>query len=216
MKRILLVTAAIVGTVLATAVLALGESRQRGAFNTVVVRNNQFDPDRVPSETVTQGAIEIRWFGDTGGPHSVRQDDRLFSSGAPDSPFGTFDQDISAGSYHYYCTVHGSPRGGMDGVVRVRPSPEPGDGDSALVFWADPAAEARHRFTVQFRRKAASARRWKTWKAASKRISGDFGARNVPINARPGITYEVRARTFVKGARDRRSGFSPREPLMVD
>lgn len=180
-----------------------------------MVVDNDFKPRLIPMETVTQGAIEIRWSGETTSQsHNVRQDDRLFKSGPPEAPFGQFDEDISAGRYHYYCQVHGSKAGGMDGVIKVRPIPEQGDGDSAVIFWADEEAEPKHRFTVQFRREGAS--KWKTWRKRTARISGNFGQADNPINAVPGTTYQVRARTFVKKKPHRRSGWSPAEPFTVD
>src|ERR671918_338248 len=91
-KKIVLAGMALATAALLSSTVVAGQPQPRGAFNTVTVSNNQFQPRVIPTETVTQGAIEIRWSGDSGGPHNVRQDDRLFYSGPPATPFGQFDE----------------------------------------------------------------------------------------------------------------------------
>jgi plastocyanin len=178
------------------------------------VVDSQFRPATSPSVTTVQEQHEFAWLeDDTNLRHNVNQDDRLFRSGAPRANFGQYTEDISAGTYHYYCQMHGSRAGGMDGVVRVRPDVTPGNGASAMAFWADPQAEAKHRFAVQFRRLGAT--RWRTWKRGAAGFKGNFGLNDNPINANPTVTYQLRARTFVKGDRDRRSGWSQPESFDV-
>jgi plastocyanin len=166
-----------------------------------------FDP-RNATATVNPGptgagGAEFAWLGpDTKDEHNVRQDDRLFRSGPASESFHEYQTDISAGRYHYYCEVHGSKSGGMAGTVRVRPAIE-----GAFVRWADSAAEANQRFTVEFRKQGA--RRWKRWKGATKAPRLEFGAQNKPVRVRPGQNYQVRVRTFLAGNRKKRSGWSP-------
>jgi plastocyanin len=204
MKRIVLVSTAAVAAVAG----ALAASAGAGAPALVVTfDDDSFDP-RQASVQVNPGSPEIAWErAETNLEHDVRQDDRLFRSGPPSPDYDGHADDIAAGKYHYYCTVHGSRAGGMDGVLRVEPKVAPGPGQSFRVAWADRSAEAKHLYDVEFR--VEGQRRWKTWKRATKRASGRFGARNDPVNVKPGKAYEVRAQTFVKGHRDRRSGWSP-------
>jgi len=156
--------------------------------------------DRAPAGA---GGAEFAWLGPgTTDEHNVRQDDRLFRSGPASEDFHEYQTDISAGRYHYYCELHGSPSGGMAGTVRVRPAIE-----GAFVRWADSASEANQRFAVEFRKQGA--RKWKTWKRATKAARLKFGARNKPVNVQPGRKYEVRVRTFLASNKKKRSGWSP-------
>jgi plastocyanin len=158
----------------------------------------------VDPRVAAQSGAEFAWLGPgTTDPHNVREDSRLFRSGDPDVNVDEFQLDISAGRYHYYCEVHGSAAGGMDGVVRVRPRVQTSPAGTGVI-WADDAAEASHRFKVQYRRKGTT--KWKTWKPATKRTSALFG----PVPAGASRKYQVRARTFVKGQEERRSGWSPK------
>jgi plastocyanin len=167
----------------------------------------EFDPATasatVDPDVVTAGGAEFAWLGPgTVDEHNVRQDDKLFRSGPPSEDFHEYQTDISAGRYHYYCDLHGSQAGGMAGTVRVRPAIE-----GAFVRWADAAAEEKHRFTVEFRRKGG--RKWATWKRATKAPRLEFGAGNKPVRVKPGRDYQVRVRTFVANKPKRRSGWSP-------
>jgi plastocyanin len=204
MKRIVLTSTAAVAAVAA----ALAASAGAGAPTLVVTfDDDSFNPRQARVE-VSSASPEIAWErAGTNLEHDVRQDDRLFRSGPPSPDYDGHADEIAAGKYHYYCTVHGSRAGGMDGVLRVEPQVAAGPGQSFRVAWADRDAEAKHRYAVEFRVKGKP--RWRTWERATKRTSGRFGARNEPVNVKRGKVYDVRARTFVRGHRDRGSGWSP-------
>ncbi len=206
MKRIVL------GGLTAAAVAvagALAASAGAGAPTLVVTfDDDSFNPRQV-GVTVSPASPEIIWERDAGTnlEHDVRQDDGLFRSGPPSQDYDGHADEVAAGKYHYYCTVHGSRAGGMDGVLRVEPRVAAGSGQSLRVVWADRDAEAKHRYAVAFRVEGTS--RWRTWKRGTERPSGQFGAGNEPVNLNPNLVYQVRARTFVKGHPDRRSNWSP-------
>jgi plastocyanin len=204
MKRIVLGTS----TAAVAVVAALAASAGAGAPTLVVTFDDDSFNPRQARVNVSPTSPEIAWErADTNLEHDVRQDVGLFRSGPPSPDYDGHADQIAAGKYHYYCTVHGSRAGGMDGVLRVEPRIGPGPGQSFRVAWADRDAEAKHRYAVEFRVEGKP--RWRTWERATKRTSGRFGARNEPVNVKPSKVYDVRARTFLKGNRDRRSGWSP-------
>ena len=173
-----------------------------------------FKPAKPPPFGVSSGAREVAWLGpDTDLPHNIHQDKRLFRSGPPSTTVDEYQTDIAAGRYHYYCQVHGSKSGGMDGVLKIRPRFSASGPDTIGIFWADSEAEAKHRYRVEFRRAAAN--RWKVWKKGTAQTGDVFGADGDPVNANPNREYQVRVRTFVKGNKERRSGWSPRLTFQV-
>ena len=115
--------------------------------------------------------------------HNVIQDRGLFRSGPPGRG-KRFRIDISAGDWHYYCVVHGSVLGGMDGTIAVRPIAERGDGDSALVRWAGGDSESGNRFEVEWREQGKS---WRTWKDSTAKPKLEFGEDGSPTVADPGV-----------------------------
>ncbi len=179
--------------------------------------NSSFTP-RKANAVVSAGSTEGVWIADPNPPalsHNIRQDKRLFRTGPPNQ-MPEKQLHVSAGTYHYYCEVHGSRAGGMDGFLRVRPTISAGLGDTAVITWADEEAETNHRFAVQYR---LQGKRWKDWKRRTRRTNGVFGGNNKPINANPNRTYQVRVRTFVKpkpGRKPKRSSrWSPPIPFQV-
>src|SRR5688572_13718559 len=109
---------------------------------------NKFAP-KVASFTLISS--NFYWYWGAGGvtsrPHNVRQDDRLFRSGAPTKNGGNISFSVSAGTFPYFCEVHGGPGGrGMSGKVKVPPkegSPEP---DGVPVSWAVDASTTGSRY----------------------------------------------------------------------
>ena len=82
----------------------------------ITVKNFSFDP---PALTVPVGT-EVEWVFQ-GGRHTVNADDGSFKSGAM-TEGGSFKHRFAkAGTYRYYCELHGS-KGGHDmaGVVTVK------------------------------------------------------------------------------------------------
>jgi plastocyanin len=138
--------------------------------------------------------------------HNVRQDDRLFFSGSPEDPLN-FRINASAGSYHYYCTLHGSRQGGMAGRVKVRPIAVP---DSLVgqieVRWADANTNTGSRFDVRYK---VDQRRWKTWKNDTRKFRGFFGRNDRPVNYNPDRhNYKIKVRSERRRV-SKRSDWSP-------
>jgi plastocyanin len=196
-------------TVAASFVLAVPAAAPAGADSRpaeIEFGSNFFTPAHAGPVDVRQFGLESVWV--TSGPnadHNVREDSRLFRSGAPGKGH-EFREEISAGSWHYYCEVHGSILGGMDGTIDVRPVVSHRDGHSALVRWADNDSESGDRYEVEWRVKD---KRWQTWKESTVEQKLEFGGSGSPVAADPDRTYEVRARSFAADHPSRRSGLSP-------
>jgi plastocyanin len=100
------------------AVMSCLASPALAANRTVNAEDNQFVLPRVgvkPGESVT-------WTNTGNGAHNVAFDDGSFISPSPPSlgPWTTSRTFDSAGSYRYYCQVHGGPGGqAMSGIVDV-------------------------------------------------------------------------------------------------
>lgn len=165
----------------------------------VEVRDNAFDPRR--TRVVTGGSV--RWMRAAGSvnPHNVREDGGLFRSGAPTSGAIDFTVAFSAGTFHYYCEVHGSPSGGMDGLVRVpvkiKPAPA---GPPFRVIWATKGSETGSRYDVKYR---AGDGPWKRWKRNASGKRAVFGKKGRPERVSTGVTYSFRARSKEGAARSR-------------
>ena len=141
MRRSLIISAAAVALALTFPAAAGAVPRE------IDVDDDFFAPKNPPTRNFEPGP-SFRWTngGGTSNDHNVRQDDRLFSSGGlTDGPIN-FAIRASAGSYHYYCTLH--RRQGMSGRVKVRPIAVP---DSLVgeieVRWAN--AEHQHGLAVR-------------------------------------------------------------------
>jgi plastocyanin len=111
-----LLTAIVVGALAYASVASAAATQIR-------VDDNFYAPD-LATRNLSSGA-SFTWVTATGATalHNVRQNATLFNSGAPTRNLN-FSARVSAGTYHYYCTLHGTASGGpgdMDGVVRVRP-----------------------------------------------------------------------------------------------
>jgi plastocyanin len=175
------------------------------------------DVKRIPvSYGATESPIFWIWCESAGGdcpaatdnPHNVREDSRLFHSGSPVADRATFERDFSAGTFHYYCDLHGSVSGGMDGVIRV----DLLHGDAPLgraftVRWAGPVTETGSAFDARFR---VDGGRWRTWKSDTRAFKGVFGRNGNPVRVRPDHNYDFQARSQKTAAAEhRRSGWSP-------
>lgn len=173
---------------LAAGLLVPGPARA-GQMN-VEVHDNFFAPDAVGNQV----GDTVRWFSDgTDNTHNVRQDGELFDSGLPTMLPFTYDVVFSAGTFHYYCEVHGSEVGGMDGLVRipVRINPAP-DGLRFTVRWATDASETGSVYDVHFR---VGSGEWRRWKRDTTALSGVFGRNGNPVRVRDGVRYRFRARS---------------------
>jgi plastocyanin len=194
----------------AAAALALAVPASAGVPQTVGVEDDFFDPD-VTEQGVT---LSVTWeWADVVNEHNVRQDDKLFRSGSPtanqDESFQIFP---SAGTYHYYCELHGGEAGGMDGTLKVSPifaSPFKQGGEMISILWADPSLPgfaSGDQFDVQYK---VGDREWKYWKKNTSKHGGSFGKNGKPVDVKPGKTYKIRARSEKSSNPKKRSGWSP-------
>jgi len=201
----------LVGIVAATtgAALALASSAHAG-FGPIGVGDDFFDPSTTIEAGLFGGVFSWQWNDDITNDHNVRQDNKLFNSGAPtddtDTSFGSIE--LPAGKYHYYCTLHGSKNGGMDGNIEIVPlvgSPSPGE---VPITWAlDNDIRVGDRWEVQYR---VGNGNWKTWKKNTSALQGTFGANDKPVNYNETKEYSVKVKTKLASNPDRQSKFSPR------
>lgn len=161
-----------------------------GTMNVEIV-DSEFRPDIIGNRV----GDTVRWFNDgtTLFNHNVREDGELFRSGEPTSGLIDFPVVFSAGTFHYYCEIHGNESGGMDGLVRipVRISAAP-DGLKFTVRWATEASETGNVYDVQFRVGSGD---WRSWKRDTSRNKGVFGENGNPVRVRDGVLYRFRARS---------------------
>ena len=198
MKRFLLVLT-VVGLAYASVAAA--------AASQIKIDDNFFAPDAPPVRNVVAGA-SFQWQSAPSSNlrHNVRQDSKLFYSGIPTSANINFSISASAGTYHYYCEEHGSSGGGMDGVVRVRPSFNANPtGLPFTVTWALPGTNTGTQFDVRYRVGTAGA--WILWKNNVAARSAIFGLNGQPVQVMPGRTYQFQARSQKTPTQP--SGFSP-------
>ncbi|MBA2726312.1 MAG: hypothetical protein H0U53_10015 [Actinobacteria bacterium] len=165
------------------------------AAESVTVRDNAFDP---ATTKATVGQTVVWETGSTtSDSHNVREDGKIFYSGPPDSGF-TFKRVFSAGTFHYFCEVHGFRGGGMDGTVKVpvklldAPS-----GSDFTVVWATSSSNTGTRYTVQYR---VGSGVWKNWKTKVTVGKATF------TQGSSGTRYSFRAKSL-KG--DAESKWSP-------
>jgi plastocyanin len=179
-------------TMLVLALVLLIPSPAEAGMVNVEVHDNFFAPEAVGNQI----GDTVRWFSDpaqTNNSHNVREDGQLFRSGDPTTAAIDFPVVFSAGTFHYYCEVHGSAFGGMDGLVRipVRISRMP-DGLPFTVRWATEASETGNIYDVQFRVGSGD---WRNWRRDTSTLSGVFGRNGVPVRVRDGVLYRFRARS---------------------
>jgi plastocyanin len=176
--------------VLVLSLVALPTSPVRAGIAVVNLGADSFNPDDV------SGGVggDVVWDWQSSRRHNVRQDKQLFRSGDPTTDDSTtFTRRFSAGIFHYYCEVHGSPTGGMDGVVRVRPVTS--DGPAGLPFtveWATAGSNTGGAFDVQYRVGSGD---WIDWKTDTIESSDVFGEADDPVAVESGVTYRFRARS---------------------
>jgi plastocyanin len=196
----------------ATAVVLALPAVAGAAPRKIDVGDDFFSPRKPPARNFANGP-SFRWSngGGTGNRHNVRQDDKLFFSGNLTRGPINFAINASAGSYHYYCTLHGSRQGGMAGRVKVRPIAL---ADSLVgeieVQWADSNTDTGSRFDVRYR---VDKRRWKTWKNDTPKFNAAFGHNDKPVNYRPNRhTYKIKVRSERRRVK-KHSDWSPRLTL---
>ena len=184
---------------------ALG-SAAGAATTSVAVTDFAFAPKR--SATALGGAVSWEWGDQLFAPHNVQEDHKLFRSGALTSdPTTVYSRRPSAGTYHYYCTAHGSPSGGMAGTVAVAPTTSDGpDGAPFAVAWAT-NTQTGTVFDVRYRTAGGA---WSAWKTDTPAFGATFGGRDRPVAVVPGEIYEIQVRSQADAASPARvSGWSP-------
>jgi plastocyanin len=150
-----------------------------------------FDPPNVGNRV----GHTVRWSngGSTTFPHNVREDGQLFRSGGPTTGAIDFSVVFSAGTFHYYCEVHGNAAGGMAGLVRIPVSiNRMPDGLPFTVRWATEASETGSVYDVQFKVGSGD---WRNWRTNTSTLSGVFGRNGNPVRVRDGVLYRFRARS---------------------
>jgi plastocyanin len=177
------------------------------AATTIQVKNNLFSPRTPPTRSFQHGA-SFQWTrAGSGNPHNVRQDAGLFRSGNPAAGPFSFTISASAGTYHYYCEIHGSPTGGMDGVVKVRPAFNAAPaGNPFTLIWADPSTNTGKAFDVRYKVGSGA---FKTWKTDTTQFQAVFGRNMKPVPVMPGTRYQFQARSEQAGNHSRVSSWSP-------
>jgi plastocyanin len=185
------------------------------AATQIKVDDDFYAPDNPPVRNLSSGA-SFTWTraANSVGPHNVRQDFGIFNSGSLTSGPINFSIRASAGTYHYYCIAHGSPSGGMDGVVRVRPiSAADPAGAPFTVRWALPVTtpgtgtNTGNQFDVRFRVGVTGT--WRLWGNDVSVRSGVFGQNGRPLQVMPDRTYQFQARSQKSSAPTQPSGWSP-------
>lgn len=190
-------------------------ARPVGAASMLHVGVVDFDFKPRNSTGVVGSTVSWEWADNIGAAHNVQEDHKLFKSGPPTSdPTTVFTRAPSAGTFHYFCTLHGAPGGGMDGSIAIAPGTAAGPAGSPFdVTWASSATKTGTVFDVQYR---IGTRRWKDWRIDAAAFSGTFGASGMPVAVRSGTTYGFRARSqFDATSPTRVSGWSPTASYMA-
>jgi plastocyanin len=178
----------------------------------IQVDDDFYAPANPAARNLSSGA-SFHWQRAAGATqaHNVRQDFALFNSGQPTFGPINFSVSASAGTYHYYCTLHGTPNpggSGMDGVVKVRPTF--GANPTGLPFtvrWALTGTTTGNQFDVRFRVGTSGA--WTLWKNDVAARSGVFGQGGQPVQVIANRTYQFQARSQRSSAPGKPSGWSP-------
>lgn len=168
------------------------------------------NPDPLPAG----GFFHWTWEEVVRDIHNVRQDKRLFRSGAPGDlenyPDG-YEIEASAGRFHYFCELHGAAAPstfGQSAYISVRPySSDDPAGLPFRVIWANQNTTTGDRFDVRFRVEDG---KWRDWRQDTRKVSAVFGNNDSPVRVRADREYAFKARSQ-KGPNDAKvSDFSPR------
>ena len=101
----------------AVAVLSCSEAAGPNGEKIVKVEDNDFDPT---TQSIAPGeAVMWQWAGSN--PHNVTWVEQSGTGNSDTQSSGTYTRNFStAGSYAYYCTIHGTATTGMRGSVVVQ------------------------------------------------------------------------------------------------
>ncbi|MEA2517734.1 MAG: hypothetical protein QOG16_1572 [Actinomycetota bacterium] len=159
------------------------------ATKDVGVYDRFFDPVR----TSAQVGDAVEWVNPgSNDPHNVRQDRLLFYSGR-ESTTMNYRVVFSAGTFHYFCEIHGGPNSGMDGFVKVpaKIAAAPA-GQNFTVTWATSASKSGSRFDVQYRIGSGD---WRAWWTNTTKLKAVFGTDGATDEIRPGARHSFRVRS---------------------
>jgi plastocyanin len=176
------------------------------ATTQIRVDDDFFFPNAPPVRNVVAGT-SFQWQSAPTATrrHNVRQDFKLFYSGPATTAPINFSISASAGTYHYYCEIHGTTSSGMAGVVKVRPTFNANPtGNPFTVIWALTGTNTGNQFDVRYRVDGGT---WKTWKNDVTSRSAVFGLNGAPVVVSPGHTYQFQVRS--QKVPTQPSGFSP-------
>lgn len=171
----------------------------------------QEDPDVFnpvnESTTVGDGGANWDWGAGTVDDHNVRQNKKLFYSGAVTNS-GDFNlSHPSAGTFPYYCETHGNPGTGMHGTLKVKPrqaATKMKRGEIQIgVQWAEEELETGNSFDVQYRVDNGD---WDDWKKDTPKVEAAFGKNGKPVKVKASKTYKFRVRSQLG---QKASEFSP-------
>ena len=172
---------------------------------TLTIEDNFFFASAPPERTWdSEGFI---WEWGTGGvgtanDHNVRHKG-LFRSGAPtNSKPGGFQIAHSAGNYNYFCEVH-KDSDDMTSYVSVAPALFGEDPVAGVVTvrWADGDSQTGNRYDVRMRG-GGPAFPWTTLRSNTRRRSLQLTGLD------PGLEYEWKARSYMRGERNKGSEYS--------
>jgi plastocyanin len=169
----------------------------------ISVNDNFFNPAN-PAASTAGSSFHWTRAAFSSESHNIRQDQLLFRSGNPTT--GPIDYTItaSAGSYHYYCELHGGTNFGMQGNIKVRPTKSNVTSSSFAVRWASAATDTGDRFDVRYRVDGGP---WANWKTNTSSFAATFGNGD-PVTLAPGHTYQVEVRSKKAGTTEK-SKWSP-------
>jgi plastocyanin len=200
-KRSLL-TAIVVGALACPSVAS-------AAATQIQVGDDFYAPANAPVRNLAAGP-SFNWVRAPGATsrHNVRQDVGIFNSGSLTSSIN-FTIRASAGTFGYFCTLHGTPTSGMQGTVSVRPTHTLAPaGLPFTVSWALGGAaptNTGNQFDVHYR--VGTTGLWRIWRNDTPTRSGVFGQGNQPVQVIAGRTYQFRARSQKTPSQP--SGWSP-------
>jgi plastocyanin len=173
----------------------------------IVIDDNTYAPDNPPLKPLAAGpTFNWKTAPTSDRRHNVREDHKLFFSGALTTAEINFSVSASAGTFHYYCELHGDEVSGMDGFVRVRPTSSPGPaGNPFQVNWALPGTTTGNRFDVRYRQGTTGP--FIMWRNDTSARSSVFGQNGQPVAVVVGRKYQFQARSQNVPANP--SGWSP-------
>ena len=168
--------------------LLLVPALAHAATTDVKVKDNSFDPSTVA--VALGGSVHWADTATTFDVHNVHEDGGIFHSGNVSSSID-YIRTFSAGTFHYFCQAHGSPSGGMDGVVKVAPKTSGAPtGLKFTVQWANGTTNTGTAFDVEYKVGSGS---WKSWKTNTSLVKAVFGDGSNPVKVQANTNDTFRA-----------------------